>query len=232
MKGEHNKKYMQDLAVFRIRDLNGPWREVIHCGKRMILPKNSIIRIAEEAMFYFLNDGRIRLTGLSETGRERVVLMMESGVIFGEVPILHKSFDHFHSFQTLTKCDLIAFPKSLLEDVDFCREYPHLILNLLKSIGIKAGAFFGQLYDSHLLDSRGMICRMLAQIWREQGRAGIITPNLSQTEMANILGIHRSSVCRVLKQLREEKIIGRFTRSCLEVYNSDALMKSGELDSY
>lgn len=231
MNTEINEKYKQDLAVFRIRDLNGPWREVMHLGKRTFLSKNSEVHIVEEKLFYFLNKGRIRLTGLSEAGRERVVLIMESGVILGEIPLLHKSFNHFHSLQTLTKCDLIAFPKSLLEDVDFCREYPHLILNLVKSIGIKAGAFFGQLYDSNLLDSRGMVCRMLAQIWREQGRAGNITPNLSQTEMANILGIHRSSLCRVLKQLREEGIIGRFTKSCLEVYDSDTLMESGELDS-
>ncbi len=86
----------------------------MHLGKRTLLPKNSEVHIVEEKLFYFLNKGRIQLTGLSEEGRERVVLIMESWVILGEIPLIHKSFEHFHSLQTLTTCDLIAFPKSLL----------------------------------------------------------------------------------------------------------------------
>jgi len=89
----------QALAVFRIRDLNAPWREI-----------------------------------------------MEERVLFGEITFMHKSSVHFHSLRTLTECEIIVFPNTLLDDIAFCREYPHLILNLVKSLGVKGGGFFSQSY--------------------------------------------------------------------------------------
>ncbi|SDP80208.1 Crp/Fnr family transcriptional regulator [Desulforhopalus singaporensis] len=229
MSKNNRDKYKQDLAVFCIRELNAPWREIMHLGKRKTFPQNSEIHTPSENVFYFLDKGRIRLTGLAENGKERVILMLEHGVILGEIPHIHKSFDHFYILQTLSECELIAFPKTLLKDVDFCRKHPHLILNLIKSVAIKAGAFFGQLYDSNLFDCRCMICRMLAQIWREHGEPATLSPNLSQTDIANILGIHRSSVCRVIRQLRDEKIIGQFSKNRLDILNTDALLRCGKL---
>lgn len=156
-------------------------------------------------------------------------MIMEEGVIFGETVFLHQSIDHFHSIQTLSECEVVAFPKILLEDVEFCRKYPHLILNLVKSLGIKVGSLFSQIYDSNLFDAKRQICRMIAHIWREQGENETINPNLSQSDMANLLGIHRSSVCRVVRQLRDEGIIGRFSKTRLDIINAETLLELGDL---
>ena len=150
-------------------------------------------------------------------------------MIFGETVFLHKSIDHYHSLRTISICDVVAFPKSILEDLDFCRKYPHLILNLLNSLGIKAGAFFSQIYDSNLLDAQEKICRMIAQIWREQGEDSTVAPGLSQTDIADFLSIHRSSVCRVIRKLRDDNVIGTFSKTRLEIFDPATLLKLGSL---
>lgn len=224
-----NETYKQALAVFRIRELNAPWREILHLGERKILPKHHELGTPEDETFFFLNKGSLHLSCISEDGQERVVMIMEEGVIFGEITFMHKSRVHFHSLRTLTECEVFIFPNTLLDDTAFCREYPHLILNLVKSLGVKGGAFFSQIYDSNLLDTRGQICRMLTHIWREQGEKTTVNPDLSQVEMATILGIHRSSVCRVIRELRDEGVIGRFSKTRLEVLAPYTLMEHGEM---
>ncbi len=221
--------YKQDRAVFRVRELNAPWREVIHLGERKILSRHHEIGSPEEAVFFFLNRGSIRLSCIAEDGHERVVMIMEQGVLFGEITFMHKSSVHFHSLRTLTECEIFVFPNALLNDIAFCREYPHLILNLVHSLGIKGGAFFSQIYDSNLLDTRGQICRMLSHIWREQGETTTVNPDLSQIDMANILGIHRSSVCRVIRELRNEGVIGHFSKTRLDIIHPEKLMEHGEI---
>ncbi|SCY06009.1 Crp/Fnr family transcriptional regulator [Desulfoluna spongiiphila] len=221
--------YKQDLAVFRIRDLNAPWREILDRGERKILPRHHELSNADESTFFFLNRGTLHLSCIAEDGQERVVMIMEEGVLFGEITFMHKSSVHFHSLRTLTECEIIVFPNTLLDDLAFCREYPHLVLNLVKSLGVKGGAFFSQIYDSNLLDARGQICRMLSHIWREQGEKETVNPDLSQVDMANILGIHRSSVCRVIHELRDEGVIGRFSKTRLEVLAPIKLMEHGKI---
>ncbi|WP_300669164.1 Crp/Fnr family transcriptional regulator [Desulfoluna sp.] len=224
-----SETYQQDMAVFRIRELNAPWREIMHLGERKVLPRHHELGSTEVETFFFLNRGHLRLSCIAEDGQERVVMIMEEGVLFGEITFMHKSSVHFHSLRTLTECEIIVFPNTLLEDLAFCREYPHLVLNLVKSLGVKGGAFFSQIYDSNLLDARGQICRMLSHIWREQGEKETVNPDLSQVDMANLLGIHRSSVCRVIHELRDEGIIGRFSKTRLEVLSPIKLLEHGKI---
>jgi len=229
MKSSKNLKYKQEMAVFSVTETNSPWREILHLGKRRTLPKYYEIDNVEEGCFYFLEHGKLRLTATGEDGQERLVMIMEKGVIFGEVLFIHSPIGYYHSLRTISECDVVAFPKSILEDIDFCREHPHLILNLVKSLGIKSGAFFSQIYDSNLLDAEGKICRMIAQIWFEQGEGQTVAPGHSQTDIADILSMHRSTVCRVIRKLRGERVIGTFSKNCLEVIAPETLLERGGL---
>jgi len=224
-----SSQYKQDHAVYRLKEVNGQWHEVAHLGEEKIFPKHHEFTDGSTSVFYLLTKGRVQLSGIAEDGSERGIIIMEEGVILGEVVGIHKSIDHTTSLRALTECAAIAFPTSLLEDTGFCRQYPHLMINVVKSLGIKVGAFFSQIYDSDLMDAKAKICRMLAHIWRDQGEVTPINPDLSQTDMANLLGIHRSSVCRVIRQLRDDKIIGAFSKTHLDILNAETLMENGHM---
>ena len=56
----------QEGPVFRIRDLNSPWRSVLHLGQRQMVGKSYQWEDdPETSTFSFLEKGRVRLLNLS-----------------------------------------------------------------------------------------------------------------------------------------------------------------------
>lgn len=223
------EKYKQEFAVHRIRKLNEPWKEIKHWGTRKSFPKNTELTDLDEDVFYLLEKGLIRISALNESGNEITAFIVEKGVIINEIPHFHTSLNHSHSLRTISQCETIAFPKHMLTDVDFCREYPHLILNLLRSLAIKSGAQFAKMYDSQLFDNKTLFCRALIQIWRENGETKSLCPDLCQADLDEMLGIHRSNLCSIIKTLRHEGIIGKFTKKRLDILDHQKLLEYGKV---
>lgn len=216
------QRLASDNALFAIEGSNTAWEKVLHKARRLSYPKHHEIPTSGSGDFYYLISGRLKLSCLAADGQERIVMRIGPGSLFNEVSHLHHS-PHAHSLQTLTPCEVAAFPGSLLDDEKFYREHPDLIRNLVQTLGLKAGAFFAQLFDSGLLEVRGRVCRMLYQLWEENGRKASFRPELSQGDMAAMLGVHRSSLCRELRTLREEGVIGSFSKANLEILLPEVL---------
>ncbi|MFQ8738344.1 MAG: Crp/Fnr family transcriptional regulator, partial [Bilophila wadsworthia] len=143
----------QEGPVFRIRDLNSPWRSVLHLGQRQMVGKSYQWEDdPETSTFSFLEKGRVRLLNLSETGKERIVLYIEPGCLFREIVLLHVSPSHPASLVALEPCEVYNFPRTLLDDAEFVRRHPALMSNLVHSLGAKAGAFYSQITESVELD--------------------------------------------------------------------------------
>ena len=195
----------QEGPVFRIRDLNSPWRSVLHLGQRQMVGKSYQWEDdPETSTFSFLEKGRVRLLNLSETGKERIVLYIEPGCLFREIVLLHVSPSHPASLVALEPCEVYNFPRTLLDDAEFVRRHPALMSNLVHSLGAKAGAFYSQITESVELDPQTQVCRY-------------------QSELALVLGLHRSTVCRIIRTLRDRGVLGHFTRCSLEILDREAL---------
>ena len=131
----------QEGPVFRIRDLNSPWRSVLHLGQRQMVGKSYQWEDdPETSTFSFLEKGRVRLLNLSETGKERIVLYIEPGCLFREIVLLHVSPSHPASLVALEPVKSIISPGP----AGRCRiraAHPALMSNLVHSLGAKPGPF-------------------------------------------------------------------------------------------
>ena len=126
----------QEGPVFRIRDLNSPWRSVLHLGQRQMVGKSYQWEDdPETSTFSFLEKGRVRLLNLSETGKERIVLYIEPGCLFREIVLLHVSPSHPASLVALEPCEVYNFPRTLLDDAEFVRRHPALMSGWPMSAG-------------------------------------------------------------------------------------------------
>ena len=213
----------QEGPVFRIRDLNSPWRSVLHLGQRQMVGKSYQWEDdPETSTFSFLEKGRVRLLNLSETGKERIVLYIEPGCLFREIVLLHVSPSHPASLVALEPCEVYNFPRTLLDDAEFVRRHPALMSNLVHSLGAKAGAFYSQITESVELDPQTQVCRYLHRLADER-RTRVVNPGVSQSELALVLGLHRSTVCRIIRTLRDRGVLGHCTRGPLELHARQAL---------
>lgn len=210
---------------FSIRSLNVPWQEVLHLGQRQCISKGQQWDDADQKQeFSYLQQGHIQLITYSTADTDRILLNIYPDCIFREVLYLNPSAQHPVRLVAKSSCVVVNFPMSFLQNIDFITTYPHLISNLVQSLSIKAGAFSSQIFEEEL-SPRVMVCRHLFSLYQHGGGTAIVHPNISQSELALTLGLHRSTVSRVLKELRQVGILGRFTRCVLEVNNPAELQR-------
>ena len=209
--------------VIVMLEQNSIWREILPLGTRLCLDKGQrLIDSLDNESFSFLHKGMIRLSSLGENGNERIFLHIGAGCIFNELGCMHVAPLSTASFLAVEPCEIYQFPRRLLQDREFTLQYPELIMNLLQYLMLKAGAFFGQIEESVGLSPEILVCRYLARLQSEG--PGNLHPRFSQSDLALALGLHRSTVCRNLHDLREKGILGEFTRTKLEILDKEALL--------
>lgn len=207
-----------------LSEVNSVWREVLHLGKREEVAKGeSWYSVEKKDVISFIDKGLLRMECSTNTGKQRSVLYLQAGCIIQEIGIL--SGGSMHNFITVVEDSTIFhFPAEIIQDTDFMYKYPYLLRNLLVSIAEKANIFFCLLADANEGEPFCAICRYFEKL-AENNDANIFTPNLSQVDIAAHLGLHRSTICKALRRLREEKIIGSFTRKKLEILDRKKLQQ-------
>lgn len=197
--------------------LNSCWREAAFLADPLAYARRTrlVLNTNEKNYFYLLDEGRVALSQDIENGKIRTISIMERGTLLNITHALARPLTEFIEsgcyFDCLTDVRLYRFDGSLLQDVDFIKKYPHLIVNLMGSLSIKilaqhsCVAYFG----SGTAQTR--LCRFCLQLSRANGYACDFSPGLSQTRIAHLLGMNRATLVRMLKKFRQMGIILEMT---------------------
>lgn len=220
----------RESSVVSIRELNSVWREVLSFGTRQHIAKGTRWTVSPSGeTFGFLSKGLLRLSAMGRNGSERIVLYIERGCIFNEQSCLASAPLSFAAFFAMEDCEVWNFPRTLLNDRAFAASHPDQMLNLIQSLSQKTGALFGQLDENSSITLETAICRRLYRAVEREGN--VVKPHFSQTDLALSLGLHRSTVCRVLSSLRQRGILGDFTKTKLEILDKEALFLLCNMDN-
>ncbi|MFQ8736843.1 MAG: Crp/Fnr family transcriptional regulator [Bilophila wadsworthia] len=92
--------------------------------------------------FYFIDKGRVRLTYTNAAGEDHVVMFFGKGCIFNETSVITGDEATMACFRVLERTEAYRFPSSLIHDAEFARQYPHLILNMLRGTATKFSNLF------------------------------------------------------------------------------------------
>lgn len=221
---------MQQKSVFFpliLTDLNLVWSQVLHLGTPVSFPARTFISSSgvsgRESCngMYFIKRGRVRLSSLSMSGQEKVMLYMSKNVLFNEIPMLVYSYDYV--FTCMEHTEAVFWPKRFLDE-KLAREKPELIFNLLESLSRKSQSFYVQLSAQRNYSTFGNVCRTLYSMHLFNRVKGAIVPQLTQQEVAAFLGIHRSSLHKALTRLKDEGVIGQYSRKQLSVFDENRLL--------
>ncbi|MDR1947537.1 MAG: Crp/Fnr family transcriptional regulator [Desulfovibrio sp.] len=208
-----------------LQDLNGPWEQVLHTGYSTSIPAGSVIsgsgRRDGENRIFFIKQGRVSISHISGNGEERILMYLGRCCMFEEIPMQHDGMDCI--FTCMENVGAVYWPKKILNG-EFAAQHPELVLNLLKSLSLKSRIFSGRLCELHAFDSLGLVSRALYSMYLHSDRKKRPVPKLTQLELAAYLGIHRSSLHMVMTRLREEGIIGVYSKSRMEILNPDQLL--------
>ena len=196
-----------------VQNLSRCWEEVLHLGIREQYRKGSIFSFtgSRQGNFAYVRKGRLACLH-SNRKEKRIIIFVENGSLFNETYAISGYCEATPTHHCQTDVELYSFDKELLLSKEFFLKYPHLIRNCLFSIAYKLAS-----YDAihNVVGSMSPIERVawyLCSLYKYKGTLNM-EPNLTQMEVAMLLGLHKSSMTRVMKILKEKCIVSRFTKS-------------------
>lgn len=211
--------------------LHEPWREILHRGTRLVLPRSPYNHQSTTDCFYFIDKGRVRLTYTGTLGEDHVVMFFGPGCIFNETSVLTGDESTMASFRVLERTEAYRFPGQLLHDRDFILAYPHLYNNMLRGTALKFSNMFHVTYLIRHGTPLLRVCRFLRQLSRCHNNAVRFPLDMTQIELASVLDMHRVSLFRCLQQLRDMGLLFHFSRREVllsDVEELDAFLQSQE----
>lgn len=159
---------------------------------------------------YLLKSGRVKISRITEDGREVTLALLRPGEIFGELEVLEE-----------TPRDTMA---EALDDVELCiiqredflkilRAKPDLSIRLTKLIGFRLRNIESRIEELVFRDVPARLARLLMEMAKEFGkqegeREGVrIGARLTHQEIANLIGSTRETVSATLGEFKRQGLL-------------------------
>ncbi len=179
-------------------------RDIDKISVRQTYKKDNMVLIEEEVgstMFIILN-GRVKISRISDEGREVILSILVDGDFFGEMSILDGQTRSANAV-TLEDTEMLIIRRE-----NFLRmlyDYPQISINLLKELAHRLRRSDSQIKSLSLQNALGRVASTLLRIADDSGiiKQGIVEiPHLPpQQDLANMAGTSRETISRVIKSL-------------------------------
>jgi CRP-like cAMP-binding protein len=185
------------------RDLD----RIIQLASRQKYHKDNMILIEEEigsTMFIILS-GKVKISRISDDGREVILSILSDGDFFGEMSLLD---GHTRSANvTATEgSELLVIRRE--EFLQMLKDFPQIAINLLKELAQRIRKSDEHIKSLSLQDATGRVATTLLRIAEDSGmfRKGQveISELPLQQDLANMAGTSRETISRVIKSLTED----------------------------
>ena len=182
-----------------------------HCRIKSFKKKNVIFLEDDSgSMLYLINSGRVKITKLNEEGNEVILTILGDGDFFGEMSLLDDQ-DRNANAIAMDDVELLTVTKN--EFVNLIRNNPTLSLNLLKTFVIRLRVTDIRMKSFFLDDAQKKVIITLHNLAEKMGiTAGkdiIIEEVPNQTDLANMTGISRETLSRIINKFEINNIIER-----------------------
>ena len=162
--------------------------------------KNSIV-ITEgdsSSSLYIILSGDVKVFVSNEDGKTNIVNRLGSGDYFGELSLIDDE-PRSASVEAVSKCKISILSRQYF--VDYIEQHPRVAIHLLKGIGKRLRNTTSHAKNLALMDVFGRTAHVLLQAASEEG-GRMITPALTQQDIADEVGSSREMVSRILKDLK------------------------------
>jgi CRP/FNR family transcriptional regulator/CRP/FNR family cyclic AMP-dependent transcriptional regulator len=169
--------------------------------------KDGIIILAEEEgdTLFIIKKGQVKVSIVSEEGREVILSLLGTGTVFGELSLLDGK-PRSANVTAIEETDLIMLRRA--DFVQLIYKMPQIAPALLAELATRLRRTDRQVEGLALLDVTSRISQTLLQLAADQGvetANGVIIENRpTHQELANMSGTTRETVSRVLKRLENQ----------------------------
>lgn len=163
--------------------------------------------IVEEGLpgdyMYVIREGRVKVTKISDEGREKILMFLDAGSFFGEMALLDRA-PRTASVKTLEASRLLALSRT--DFLNALRSSPEIAMGVIQELtrrlretNEQASA---QSFQRVKARTKGLLRRLAADERDDAGRR--LTPPLTHQQIADMIGTSRETVTRVVKDMKAE----------------------------
>jgi CRP-like cAMP-binding protein len=178
--------------------------DISRMSVRQKYKKDNMVLIEEEigsTMFIILR-GRVKISRISDEGREVILSILVDGDFFGEMSILDGQTRSANAV-TLEDSELMLIQRENF--LRILRDYPQVAINLLKELAHRLRRSDEQIKSLSLQNALGKVASTLLRIADDSGIIKHGQVEISQLppqqDLANMAGTSRETISRVIKSL-------------------------------
>jgi CRP/FNR family cyclic AMP-dependent transcriptional regulator len=166
-------------------------------------PRNTTI--VEEGLpgdyMYILREGRVKVTKLSEDGREKILDFLDVGAFVGEMALLERA-PRSASVKTLSAVRVLALSRA--DFMGLLRKSPDLALAVIQVLSKRLRTVNDQASALSFQRVKDRTTGLLDRLAKDTTGAGDrrATPALTHQQIADMIGTSRETVTRVVKELK------------------------------
>ena len=208
---------LQSVSIFW--DLNED--ELGHIADKMVAKHfengNYIfLEDSEGEQCFFVLEGSVKVTRLSNDGREVILAMLNEGDFFGEMSLLDGE-SRSANVIALEKTKVLTLDRN--DFIAVVNDYPQIAVQLLKELARRLRKSDRQIASLSLSDAEKRIALCIIRFADEQGviqNGKVSIPKTPiQQDIANMAGTSRETVSRALGLLEKEDLIERNGRELI-----------------
>ena len=174
--------------------------------------KEQMILVEESAgeTFFVISQGTVKITRMSDDGREVILAILGEGDFFGEMALLDGE-GRSANVVALENADVLTLQRS--DFLEILERIPKIAIHLLKELTARIRHSDQQIESLSLSGAEQRISLVLIRLSEEMGiiKDGTVTiKNIPyQQDIANMAGTSRETVSRVFKMLEDKGYIAR-----------------------
>jgi CRP/FNR family transcriptional regulator len=157
---------------------------------------------------YLLKKGSVRISRLSESGKQVILSILGPGDMFGELALMDKERNEIA--EAMEETYLCIIPKTQFEQL--MMKNPTLGLRVTKLMGFRLRQIQNRVEDIVFRDSAGRISQLLLNLDQDHGTphngGRLIGLRLSQQDLADLTGLTRQTVSETLNDWKSKGIVG------------------------
>jgi len=200
-------------------------------AERMVLrvfTKGQMILLEDDLgqTFFVIAGGSVKITRLSDDGREVILAMLGESDFFGEMSLLDGA-GRSANVVALGASEVLTLARN--DFLEILQDYPKISISLLEELTQRIRKSDQQIESLSLSDVEQRIGITLIRLAEELGtikRGSVKIKNLPyQQDIANMAGTSRETVSRTFKLLEEKGLVTREGRK-LTIYNFNQFTKT------
>jgi CRP-like cAMP-binding protein len=194
-----------------------PWFAALPLAERKImLSASELVRLRPGEMLfrqgdapgglYALVQGVLKMSTLSEDGKEAILVVLEAGTWFGEISLIDNQ-PRTHDATALGAAEVLVLPRAVFDMLMTRNVFARAIATMLAA---RVRLLYGIVEDATLRSTRARIASRLLLLARgDATMSSNIRPRVpvSQESLAMMLGITRQTLSRELKLLVQQDTI-------------------------